>query len=280
VWIGTAAALIGSIRSWFAKPEKPFASVVLPLTVLLCFVGGLVVKAAYVQYLVLWFPLASVVAADVLIAWGTGPMTRPVRRTLFCVLLALLAFEVLVAARAMGRGADGALPHLTARLSSVHAAIGYFALLLVLTAIAGACLWRGHRPGAVLVLALLGFGYAGLRNLDALGWSNRDQVAAIQHVHRLVIDGETVFDGYTGFGVFQHHAYYYWWINPYSLALMTPSQRGPALLGQLERSPPKIVCLDENVRLLPPDVVRWIERHYVPIDPPLYERKDSAPLRP
>ncbi len=61
------------------------------------------------------------------------------------------------------------------------------------------------------------------RNLDALCWSNRRQVAAMAEVCRLVGPNETVFDGFTGLGAFRRHAYYYWWLNPYSLRLMSPA---------------------------------------------------------
>jgi hypothetical protein len=33
------------------------------------------------------------------------------------------------------------------------------------------------------------------------------------------------------------------------------------LLAILKRSPPKVVCLDENIRSRPPDVLAWIEKN-------------------
>jgi hypothetical protein len=130
----------------------------------------------------------------------------------------------------------------------------------------------------VLCLAVLGLTYAGLRNIDALCWSNRSQVAALATVNRLVGPDETILDGFTGLGAFRRHAYYYWWLNPYSLGLMEVESRERGLLASLKRSPPKLICVDENVKKLP-DVMAWVEENYRPIEPPLYIRKASVAAR-
>jgi hypothetical protein len=302
LWIGAAMAIIASIQDVCTSAAQTDASqvqrygrVVLSLAVLACFIGGLFVQASYSQYYLLWFPLAAIVAADWLVRQGTIPQFVSTTRGLsppasaitpraywtFAGLLGILVvFEAFMAAHAANRGADGALPHLLDRFSTL--AIDVFALgFIPLVAIAVAvCLARRRRAGVVLWLAVLGFGYAGLRNLDVLCWSNREQVALIATVDRLVGPDETVFDGFTGLGVFRRHAYYYWWLNPYSLNLMEGESREPRLLASLKRSPPKLICVDENVEKLP-GVMEWVEENYRPIEPPLYLRKDSvtAPVR-
>ena len=159
----------------------------LSLTVLISFVGGLLIKAAYAQYYLLWFPLAAVVAADWLARLAAptrnGPLSLWERvrvRALLVILVLLLLVEAVLAARAIGRGADGPLPHLAGLLSTLSLALLAGTILAALAAAAGTCIWRGRWAGAVMWLALLGLGYADLRNLDALCWSSRNQVAAIR----------------------------------------------------------------------------------------------------
>jgi hypothetical protein len=302
LWIGSAMAIIASIHNVCTSAAQTDASqaqrygrAVLSLTVLACFIGGLFVQASYSQYYLLWFPLAAVIAADWLVRQGTVPQFVSTNRGIsppasaitpraywtFAGLLGILVvFEAFLAAHAANRGADGALPHLFDRFSTI--AIDVFAIVFipVVAIVAAVCLARRRRAGVVLWLAVLGFGYAGLRNLDALCWSNRDQVALLATVDRLVGPDETVFDGFTGLGVFRRHAYYYWWLNPYSLNLMEGESREQGLLASLKRSPPKLICVDENVMKLP-GVMEWVEENYRPIEPPLYLRKEplTAPAR-
>jgi hypothetical protein len=281
LWIGAAAAVVAAIRTlgqWMRGPQpgRPLLNrevTILSLTVLICFAGALLIKAAYAQYYLLWFPLAAVVTADELVRWATGEMTFRIRRWFFCVLAALVVVEAALAVQSIYKGANGPLPHLTGRLSTLNVGLLAGGILAALAAAAGVCIVRGRRAGAILSLAALSLGYAGLRNLDALCWSNRSQTAAIARVCRLVGPDETVLDGYTGLGAFRRHAYYYWWLNPYSLSLMPPAARNQDLLASLKRSPPKLICADANIRLLPPEVLAWIEQHYTPLERPLYIRK-------
>jgi hypothetical protein len=289
LWLGAAMAIVASIRNGRATTahadaaETPlYGRSVLSLAVLFCFVCGLFVKAAYAQYYLLWFPLAAVVAADSLVRCGSGAMTLRQRPTFFGVLASLVAFEAALAAHAVYHGTNGSLPHLLDRFSAIGVGMSAAVFVATVATAAGVCILRSRRAGAVLCLAALGLGYAGLRNLDALGWSNRSQVAALATVDRLVGPDETVFDGFTGLGAFRRHAYYYWWLNPYSLSLMGAESQERGLLASLQRSPPKLICVDENVKKLP-DVMAWINEKYDPIEPPLYLRKEPltalAPAR-
>jgi 4-amino-4-deoxy-L-arabinose transferase-like glycosyltransferase len=274
LWVGGSMAVVASIPGLLRSDKQPAATIV-PLTVLGSFAGGLLLKAAYSQYYLLWFPLLAVVAADRLVRWGEGQMTSRTRRTLSCVLAATVVVEAALAVRAILGGADGAVPHLLNRLPTTCAILLVGGILAALAVAAGVCLARGRRSATVFMLAALGLGYAGLRNLDAVCWSNHGQVAAIARVQRLVGPDETVFDGYTGLGAFRRHAYYYWWLNNYSLRLIAPEQGERELLETLKRSPPKLICFDENLATLSPAVLAWIDENYAPIEPPLRIRKTS-----
>jgi hypothetical protein len=276
LWLGAALAIVASVQGRCTATTQPDGRSVLSLMVLLCFVFGLLVKAAYAQYYLLWFPWAAIVAADSLVRLASEAVTSRRRWAFFGVLALLVAIEAALAGHAVYRGVDGPLPHLLDRVSAI--AVGSLAagFILVLAVAATVFLLRSRQAAAIVCLAVLGFGYAGLRNLDARCWSNLAQVKTLATVDRLVAPNETVLDGFTGFGAFRRHAYYYWWLNPYSLGLMDARPHEPGLLATLKQSPPKLICVDENVRKLPASVLAWIDENYAPLDSPLYLRKTSV----
>jgi hypothetical protein len=277
LWIGAAAA-IGWCLILGRRLTKPRhrERLFLALTVALAFLGGLAIQAAYSQYYLLWFPLAAVVAADAIVRWGSGAVNVNWCRVFPLVLLAAVYAEWTFAARAIQLGQAGALPHLLTVCSPSLVAASFGVALGVLAIAALVCLVRGHRGAAVFCLVVIAFGHASLRNIDTCCWSNAAQLSAIEQVNREVGPNETIFDGYTGFGVFRHHAYYYWWLNPYSLRLMDAADRNENLLAALRRSPPQIVCLDDNVQTLPAPVLDWIKKHYSLLAAPIYIRREAS----
>jgi 4-amino-4-deoxy-L-arabinose transferase-like glycosyltransferase len=120
---------------------------------------------------------------------------------------------------------------------------------------------------SLLIIAAVGMSYGAWRNVQTARWSNAEQVTAIEAVNRHVSPDGRVLDGFTGYGVLRPHAWYYWWINEYSLALIPQRDREAGLLHVLEESPPAAVLFDSNLELLPRRVVDWIEAHYEPADP-------------
>ncbi|MFN0053045.1 MAG: hypothetical protein ACKV0T_12740 [Planctomycetales bacterium] len=138
---------------------------------------------------------------------------------------------------------------------------------------------RGGGAAAVWLCAALGMGYAAWRQMDAACWSNAPQVARVEELHLKVTLDQTVLDGFTGYGALRRHAYYYWWINEYSSALMSPEELGSGLLRQLRATPPAAVLFDDNLRRLPEEVTQWIGTHYQPgVLPPLHFRIDDGTL--
>ncbi len=121
----------------------------------------------------------------------------------------------------------------------------------------------------MLLVAGLGMGYGVLRDVDFVLWSNREQLAAIEAVNRQVPQDRRVLDGFTGYGALRPHAWYFWWINEYSLALIAENERGPGLMALLEKSPPAGVLFDRHLALLPDEVLDWIRAHYEPAEPPV-----------
>ena len=167
--------------------------------------------------------MAAVVAADRLVHWATGDMTLRIRRLFF-----LRSSDALGGRGRVGRPID--LPRrkgppassyrlpIDAQRSSLLGRRGFRQLWQRPPVLHRAAAWPGLSlpfPHSAWATPLL--------NLDSLCWSNRGQTAAIAQVCWLVGPDETVLDGYTGLGAFRHHAYYYWWLNPYSLKLMPPA---------------------------------------------------------
>jgi hypothetical protein len=293
LWLALAAAVaVAGWRVFHATNRNRFGSprqnrqAFLATVAVLSFLGGLSAQAVYAQYYLLWFPMAAALAAGVLSFWARGAVERWGRMflhtkrlqsfTLEIVLFGLIAFLVVesqLAVRAIHSGDAGSLAHLIAEAPRVGFSVFAIVAMVILPAVASIACIRGRCGVAIFCLTALGFAYAGLRNVDALCWSNREQLAEVAAVNRLAGPTGTVFDGYTGLGAFRRHAYYYWWLNPYSLALMSAEERGPKLLAALEKSPPAVVCFDENIAALPEPVERWLKARYREVQSPIYAPK-------
>jgi hypothetical protein len=266
VWIAGCAGIVAALRMRSRHEPLGNARAVLGLTTAFA-IGSLIwVKATYAQYYLLWMPLLAILAADRLRAWSTIAVKPPawLLAGAFGLLLAIAEFAL--AWRALGLNQNGPLAHLTRALGPGAAKTLLPLLLSLLAAVVG--LWqatyRKNLPAVLAILAALGMFHAMLRNVDFALWSNRPQIAAVEAVHRAVGPEETVLDGFSGFGALRQHAYYYWWINEYSLALMTPEEREGQLLAGLKNSPPAAVIFDRNLKLLPPSVTDWIRENYRP----------------
>jgi hypothetical protein len=288
VWIAGCAGIVSAVRNQSPREPGGQARLVLGLTTAFAIVSLAWVKATYFQYYLLWMPLLAILAADRLHAWSIGRNQPPVLLAAGGVGIVLAAFEFALTWRAVGLNQNGSLPHLTGTPWPGTSGVLLFVSLFLLAGLAG--LWQAVRrknmPAVVAILAGFGMLHGQLRNLDFALWSNQPEVAAIAAVHRAVGVDETVLDGFSGFGALRPHAYYYWWINEYSLALMTPEERQEKLLAALERSPPAAVIFDRNLRRLSPPVTDWIREHYQPVDAPLlgdpdwlWLRRDGEPPR-
>jgi len=224
------------------------------------------VKATYPQYYLLWFPVLSALAAVRILAWRGETPPRLVRIAGIALSLALPASQIALWRRAWNLDQTGALPALvevSGRMSLIGPlVVPGVVLLLMMTA------WLALRRRwsvAVALLSALGMFHAVLRNIDTALRTNGEQVRRVEVVQRHVPPDGTALDGFSGFAVLRPHAYYYWWINEYSLALMTRAEREGELLEALERTPPSAILFDEHLRLLPESVTSWIRERYEPL---------------
>jgi hypothetical protein len=265
VWIAGLVEIIFVLRQ-FRRVEAWHDGRLFVAIATLFSIGSLVwVKATYSQFYLLWFPFLAAMAACRLVAWGRADVRKP---TIMLVCAAgglLILAQAALGSRALELGTKGAVPNLSEllRQGTTQPALAPSAILLA----AGAALWWcGLRrwPAVVGIVASLGMFHAVLRDFDAALWSNKEQVRRMDVLEHRVGPDETVLDGYSGYGALRQHTYYFWWINDYSLALMSPAERDAKLLAALQAAPPAAVLFDRDLARLPDSVTDWIESHYQP----------------
>ncbi|MBI1927377.1 glycosyltransferase family 39 protein [Candidatus Poribacteria bacterium] len=97
-----------------------------------------------------------------------------------------------------------------------------------------------------------------------LNRSNEGQLNEIRFILQNTRPEDTVFDGWTGSGVFRNHAYYYYFL-PYEIRkMLTQKESSEGVINALREKRPKIVIYDANVQALSADVKNYIEANYKP----------------
>ena len=221
------------------------------------------VKAAYPQYYLLWMPFVAILAAGTVCRFLQPAEGRSHRGWLAGAALVLGGIQIFGWLRAFHLGSRGPFPRLTAG-PELQIFFAIVIALLSLTVVVSA--WKDKQFAARCCLCLLGMAYGLLRLFDQALWSNGAQAAAMERVHARIAVGERVFDGFTGLGALRPHAWYYWWINPYSLALVPPEELQTGLLERLQAAPPAGILVDDNLKLLPEPIWDWIVENYEPTD--------------
>jgi hypothetical protein len=125
----------------------------------------------------------------------------------------------------------------------------------------------------------LALGYGVSRQLDLLTWSNAEQVQAIEQLHARVPPEGRVLDGFTGWGALRPHAYRIWWLNEFSMGLISAPDLERELLELFDQQPPDAVVDDENLQRLSPAVRARIETDYEPVEPAPLRVRRLAPRR-
>lgn len=275
-----ALALLGTahqLRPWL-WPSTPIPrSAPFPLlavATLLCVASLGLVKATFPQYYLLWFPWLALLAPS---GWNllhpllapSTPAPRPRLTPPALIAVAALALFTLAAlTRALIQGPTGSLPFLF-QPSPSRALAGLLLLAATLTLGLFLLLSPSARLSKLLLALTLSLGLA--RHANLLAWHNQPQVAAIEALHARVPPTKSVLDGFTGWGALRPHAYYHWWLNPFSLALIPPGQLEADLLNLFRNNPPAALLDDAELQRLPPAIRAEIETRYQSTPP--------APLR-
>ncbi len=107
---------------------------------------------------------------------------------------------------------------------------------------------------------------------------NRDQLSKIAFVMNHSREDETVLDGWTGWGVFRPHAYFYFFLHSGVSGTLGWKIRGELLSAlQTGQINPKIVLLDDSLREFFPQVADFVRTHYSPTAAePIYIRKEAT----
>ncbi len=94
--------------------------------------------------------------------------------------------------------------------------------------------------------------------------SNASQLAGIQFILHNTDSQDSVFDGWTGLGVFRNHAYYYYFLHNEIRSMLTPKELSEDILTALGAKKPKFVIFDKYVKNLPEAVTNYIKERYEP----------------
>jgi hypothetical protein len=265
VWVAAASEICFVARRWRRAETWDHGWGAVAVIAAVCITSLPFVKATYPQFYLLWMPFLAALAGS-RIAGVLADATNRGQVIAIIVAGAILAtLQAVLWRRAYSSGFSGSLPRL-AGLESSNAVV----LLVLACAMCAIVVLALRRQGgfALFVMTGLGMTYGVLRDIDLALWSNGKQVVTIEEVNRQIAPDERVLDGFTGLAALRRHAWYYWWINEYSLALVPQLEREGALLERLKSDPPAGILFDRNVELLPADLLAWIREKYEPVDPP------------
>ena len=242
--------------------------------------GVFLLPVVWEEYFILLVPFAVIVAGVTLTRlarqylWANGRFElfgTGARKVTSCAALALFGVMLL---DLFGRKLAPTNP-----LSSwaVLAVIGGWFLVLVLIRMTAAA--DGYRRAALWLAFFLVFPLA-----EQADWihhnSNAEQRERVAYVLTHTRPHDTVFDGYSGYGVFRPHAYGFWFLHEEVLSMLSPEQKGPDIIRALEQRKPPIVIVDQWVRALPESVNQYIASHYVDTDfTGIKQRKDHVETR-
>ena len=260
--------LTESLRVIFRRPFE-LGRVSLLATALSLFLGLFILPVPHRQYAVLFLPFAAALggvfvvrALDGLSDW----LARSDRMSPFPWRGTLLAFFTGVVSWQMLETATERYPEMLAgRWWWAAAGAGAAAAILLL---------RHFRSAAISVLLIL-IGVYPIQHMRYQG-NFDEQVRGIRWVLENTLPADPVFDGFSGFGVFRPHAYFFYVLHEEIYAMLTAKDHA-RLLRELEAGTvaPRLVVYDQDVRRLSKGVRSFIEDNYEPTDvSPIWKLKD------
>jgi hypothetical protein len=206
------------------------------------FAGLFLTPVPFPQYCLIFIPLFAILGGHFLavLVDGTAPLTAT---------LAVTALAVI--------GLISAAPMVVHPL--VYPAFVAAAIIAVATV-------RVHRRPALalaVVIAML-CAYPAQWTRWMLGEGDQGQFAELKYVLATPRD-TVVMDGWTGYGVFRPHLWYYWMLHP-GVRSMLPERAVNDFVASLEsgRLRPNIVLFDAQLREVSPELTRFVEQHFSP----------------
>ncbi|MFH1744489.1 MAG: glycosyltransferase family 39 protein [bacterium] len=130
---------------------------------------------------------------------------------------------------------------------------------------------RSKFKNSVLKEVLLAMIVVGILLPPLIRSAQRDYIRntmQLEHV-RIVMEEtqptDAVFDGWSGYGFFRPHAYYYFFLHREIRAMLKENELGNDVVESLRKTVPKIVIYDNQIQRLAPEVSNYIYDHYRPM---------------
>jgi 4-amino-4-deoxy-L-arabinose transferase-like glycosyltransferase len=260
----TAGFLLAGIR--VTEPgDHSFWRLAVLLPTASMFAGLWLIPTPFPQYLLPLLPTAAVYSADLLRSAVAGPESGDQRFGRIQWTLTTTTFIVVAAF-----GLAIAQPFF--RHVAVYPALGIAAVVIVA--------WLARRRQAdyacaVVILAVST--YSAQQLVWMAGLSNAEAIAQMRFVHSATTPADQVMDGFSGIGWFRPHAFFNWMASPGPLSRISAEDRG-RMLAVLRGcgDEPKIVILDQHLRLLSPEVAGLVAGRYSPTADPLIWLRHGA----
>ena len=141
----------------------------------------------------------------------------------------------------------------------------YFPVIVLMVILMGWSFFANQREYFILAM-IAGIAFLPTVYLikDFMKPTNRNQLAEIRYILENTSPKESVFDVWTGTGVFRDQAYFYGFLHKGLQMMLTPKELSQDILQILENKQPKIVTYDKNAKELPKAVQSYILAHYMP----------------
>ncbi|MGH7834472.1 MAG: hypothetical protein ACREQK_12560, partial [Candidatus Binatia bacterium] len=241
------------------------------------FAGLFVIPVPHRQYYLMFLPLMALCSAAAVVDAIEFLATRwkqPVFRNgllFFVVNAVLLAAIAAIIMRGLPVNPRTPMSFRSALL------IGVFGVALAVTHVL-----HGFRSTALGIVMIVASVYP-LKQLHAAFYSlsNAAQIRNVRYVLENTSPEETVMDGQGGVGVFRPHAYFYWLLDP-NIRMILDTEEKQKLLAALQRGEiaPKLINLDHALRDLSPEITKFFEESYEPVNVGLIRvrKANNSPL--
>jgi hypothetical protein len=217
--------------------------------------GGLfLIPVPFSQYCLIFVPLFAILAAVLLARVANTPWHDDVRpQPLGSTGVALVAIVT---------GAIALVDLRIARPVVLHPSL--YPVIVVGGLVALLTLARRRRPfDALAIVAIALCVYPAQWSWWTLGETSPVQTAGLRYVMSSTAPDAVVLDGWSGYGVFRPHAWYYWMLHP-GVRAMLPASAGATLtdLVGTDAIHPDLIVLDSSLEAFDPDLEALVRSRY------------------
>jgi len=157
----------------------------------------------------------------------------------------------------------------------IYSSLKWILFWSITTGICGVflCLRRKHIAITLFVIAI-GF-HPAKRMLSAFDSKNEDALDKISYVMTNTTPQDQVMDGWTGYGVFRPHAYYYFMLHSQVRAMVKEEEKSLLLDDFISgRINPKLIIFDKDLEAFDSSLTTFINKNYESVgEDPILRRK-------